>query len=174
MRKVKGDLIELAQQGHYDAIVHGCNCFCTMGAGIAKQIKAEFRAAYLADCRSVKGDRAKLGHYTSADFQIHIPGIANTRQLFVINAYTQFDYKGAGVKVDYSAIEQVFRRINLDFKGSHIGIPLIGAGLAGGNWSIIEKIIVNELTDCAITFVEFEKQILAPDDRVESELSVRL
>jgi len=29
-------------------IVHGCNCFCTMGAGIAKTIKELYPSAYLA------------------------------------------------------------------------------------------------------------------------------
>ena len=39
MKIIKGDLIKLALQGEFDVIVHGCNCFCTMGAGIAKSIK---------------------------------------------------------------------------------------------------------------------------------------
>ena len=39
MNIVKGCLIELAVEGNFDVIVHGCNCFNTMGAGIAKQIK---------------------------------------------------------------------------------------------------------------------------------------
>ena len=39
---VDGDLIKLAKQGRFDVIVHGCNCFCQMGAGIAPQM-AEVR-----------------------------------------------------------------------------------------------------------------------------------
>lgn len=39
MKVLHGDLISLALAGHFEAIVHGCNCFCTMGAGIAKAIR---------------------------------------------------------------------------------------------------------------------------------------
>ena len=35
IKYIKGDLIKLAQKGKFDIIAHGCNCFCTMGAGIA-------------------------------------------------------------------------------------------------------------------------------------------
>lgn len=45
MRNVQGDLIELALNGVFDVIVHGCNCQCTMGAGIAKSIRAKFPEA---------------------------------------------------------------------------------------------------------------------------------
>ena len=40
--EIKGDLIELAKQGKFDVIAHGCNCFCTMGAGIAVPMKVAF------------------------------------------------------------------------------------------------------------------------------------
>ena len=145
MNKIKGDLIELAKQGIFDAIVHGCNCYCTMGAGIAKHIKNEFPDAYIADKKTIPGDGGKLGLYTSA----------NIGNLTVINAYTQFGY-GAGLQVNYDAIKDVFIAINNDFSGKRIGIPKIGCGLAGGNWDIVEKII-NSVTDsCEITLVEFD------------------
>ena len=33
--EIEGDLIEFAKEGRLDVITHGCNCMCTMGAGIA-------------------------------------------------------------------------------------------------------------------------------------------
>ena len=33
MKTIQGNLIHSAQAGEFDLIVHGCNCFCTMGAG---------------------------------------------------------------------------------------------------------------------------------------------
>jgi O-acetyl-ADP-ribose deacetylase (regulator of RNase III) len=62
MKTIEGDLITLAQSGTFDVIIHGCNCYCTMGAGIAKSIKKIFPAAYRADANSEKGDRDKLVH----------------------------------------------------------------------------------------------------------------
>lgn len=46
---INDDLIDLAKNGNFDVIIHGCNCFCTMCAGIAKVIKQEFPEAYLPD-----------------------------------------------------------------------------------------------------------------------------
>lgn len=48
-KTTRGDLIKLAKKGKFDIIVHGCNCFCEMGAGIARQIKKTFPEAYRAD-----------------------------------------------------------------------------------------------------------------------------
>ena len=39
MKTRLGDLIEMAVCGDFNLIAHGCNCFCTMGAGIAKGIR---------------------------------------------------------------------------------------------------------------------------------------
>jgi len=61
MKKISGDLIQLAKNGQFDLIAHGCNCFCTMGAGIAKAVKEVFPAAFEADEATQRGDRAKLG-----------------------------------------------------------------------------------------------------------------
>ena len=61
MNIVCGDLIELAKTGSFDVIIHGCNCQCRMGRGIALTIKQQFPEAYTADCQTEIGDSAKLG-----------------------------------------------------------------------------------------------------------------
>ena len=33
MNYIKGDLIKLFKDKHFDVLIHGCNCFCTMGKG---------------------------------------------------------------------------------------------------------------------------------------------
>lgn len=43
MNSIKGDLIKLAIDSEFDLIIHGCNGFCTMGAGIAKTIKQKLK-----------------------------------------------------------------------------------------------------------------------------------
>jgi O-acetyl-ADP-ribose deacetylase (regulator of RNase III) len=149
MKMIKGDLIKLALEGKFDVIVHGCNCFCTMGAGIAKAIKNEFQEAYEADCKTEKGNKDKLGTYSYATIKI------NGNEITVINAYTQYDYKGPGMKADYNAIRSVFKNIKSNFSGKRIGYPKIGAGLAGGDWDQISKIIDEELINEDHTLVEF-------------------
>jgi O-acetyl-ADP-ribose deacetylase (regulator of RNase III) len=48
------------------------------------------------------------------------------------------------------------RKMNAIFKGKHIGLPLIGAGLAGGDWEVIKNIIQTELADCNVTIVHYD------------------
>jgi O-acetyl-ADP-ribose deacetylase (regulator of RNase III) len=43
-----------------------------------------------------------------------------------------------------------------DFSGKRIGLPQIGAGLAGGDWNIISKIIEDELKGEDVTIVIYE------------------
>ena len=151
MRTEKGDLVQKARAGEFDVIVHGCNCFCTMGAGIAKTIKQVFPAAYEADLSTAMGDAAKLGTYSQALVE------ARGKPLLIINAYTQYNWRGPGQLVDYDAIRQVFRRLKQECGGKRIGYPAIGAGLAKGDWATIAAIIEEELAGEDHVFVEWEK-----------------
>ncbi len=152
MQTVESDLLVLALQGEFDVIVHGCNCFCLMGAGIAKSIKSAFPEAYQADLATPKGDPSKLGTYSSALIE------RGNHSFVVVNAYTQFHWRGRGVKADYHAIASVFTAIQRDFSGQRIGYPKIGAGLAGGDWESIAAIIEAKLAGEQHTLVVFAPQ----------------
>ncbi len=145
MKVMQGDLLELGEAGVFDVIVHGANCQCVMGKGIAKGVRAKFPEAYEVDRATEKGDRAKLGTITWA----------KCGELVVVNAYTQFDYRGAGRRVDYDAVRSCMRAIKETFSGLRIGYPRIGAGLGGGDWDTIAGIIEEELEGEDHTLVEF-------------------
>ena len=154
MVTVKGDLIEMAARGDFDMIVQGCNCFHVMGGGIARQLRERYPEVLEADKTSVRGDRSKLGSFT----------VAKTSDGFeVINAYTQYHFgedpsAKDGVLADYDAIQGAFHRIKQTYgnKGIRFGIPMIGAGLARGDWSIISEIIKDEMGQEDLTLVLFE------------------
>jgi len=149
MKVIKGDLLNLAEEGLFDVIIHGCNCQCNMGSGIAKTIKDRYPQAFEADCETTKGDKNKLGDYTYSK-------VGKNKNFTLINAYTQYSYSRDKVDVDYDALRNVFSKIKRDFLGKKIGYPLIGAGLAGGDWKIIEAIINEELDGEEHTLVRFE------------------
>lgn len=149
MKTVNGDLISLALEGRFDVIVHGCNCFCSMGAGIARAIQEEFPEAYAADLVTVKGDRNKLGDFSSATVK------RDQHQITIVNGYTQFHFHGDRVLVDYEAVRKLFRKIKQKFSGKRIGYPKIGAGLAGGDWQRISGIIEEELAGEDYSFVAY-------------------
>jgi len=149
MNIVTGDLLRLALDGRFDVIVHGCNCQCAMGKGIALSIKQQFPEAYDADLLTPKADRAKLGSISTAE-------IARPPAHFtIVNAYTQFHWRGEGVLAEYDAIRSAFRFIKRRFSGLRIGYPKIGAGLAKGDWATIAAIIDEELGSEDHTLVEF-------------------
>lgn len=156
MKRVKGNLIDLAEQGEFDLIVHGCNCFNTMGAGIAKEIKQRYPQVYKADLATAKGDRSKLGTITHA----------RCGKFYIVNAYTQFNYGNSGFKLfDNQAFEKCLDSIKrFVLYGTedylvNIGFPLIGCGLAGANPSEVIEILEDWETSVddiiKVTLVEF-------------------
>ena len=170
IKYIDGDLIKLALNGEFDVIVHGCNCHSKMGAGIAPQMAKAFGC----DRFSMElwgSDVNKLGNI---DYQTFVLGEntvwsledaknnRNEPELTVVNAYTQFNYghnhvDGDLKPLDYEALTLCMRKINIVFVGKHIGLPKIGAGLAGGDWNRIKEIIKNELKDCRVTVVNYKK-----------------
>ena len=121
-----------------------------MGAGIAKSVAAHFPPALEADRQTPKGERTKLG--TCSFAEIETPH----GKLTVVNAYTQFHYRGRGDKADYEAIRSCMRWLAEHYPHARIGLPRIGAGLAGGDWPRIERIMDEELADCDVTVVEYQ------------------
>ena len=154
---IQGDLISFAEATldlPYEnkiAFVHGCNCFCTMGSGVAKQFRDRFPHVYEADLKTKKGDCSKLGSYTYAEI---------AKNVVVINAYTQYNYgrDPNKVYVDYGAVEKVFSTLADDFQDYAFVIPKIGAGLAGGDWEIISDKIADSIRG-ELYVVEYNKNV---------------
>jgi len=123
-----------------DIMVHGCNCFNTMKSGIAKQIARRYPMAAQVDSETIKGSRDKLGTFTHVKYA----------DIVVVNAYTQYDYGRDGKeRFNYIAFRHVLKKLNSisPHNDPTIGFPKIGAGLAGGDWDQIERIIEEELKD---------------------------
>jgi len=121
-RVIQGDLLELALAGQFDLIIHGCNCMCVMGAGIAKSIKAAFPEAYAADQATTKGDRRKLGTLSYAI-------VTRDRHTFAVaNAYTQYHWRGRGPQADLAAVRQAMKAIAQTWPTARVGYPRLGLG----------------------------------------------
>ncbi len=112
-----------------------------MGSGIAKQVREIYPDAYQADLNTSYATKEKLGTYSHAMLK---HAYKKDRLVWVVNAYTQFDYGTDRPRVDYEAINEVLLRINADFPRHTISMPKIGCGLAGGEWQKV-KYIINEV-----------------------------
>jgi hypothetical protein len=69
----------------------------------------EFPEAYHADLNTISGDKEKLGTYSEANI------IRDDCNFIILNAYTQFNWRGQGIKADYHAIRNVFKQIKQNF-----------------------------------------------------------
>lgn len=130
LKHTKGNLLDLAQQGEFNIIMHGCNCFNTMGSGIAKEVRERFPQAAMADAMTTQGDRNKLG-------TISVAGFKNVKDedFLIVNAYTQYSTSKQGEDVfEYEAFQRILDAFVTDAgPGVRIGLPYIGMGLAGGD-----------------------------------------
>ena len=165
--EIEGDLIKLAKEGKFDVIAHGCNCLSNMGAGIAPQMAKAFGCDQF-EMETWGPTIEKLG---CIDYRTLVLGKNtywflddyrnnyNDPELTIVNAYTQYNYGSKfGPPLDYEALILCMRKMNHIFCDKHIGLPQIGSGLAGGDWSKIKQIIQTEFIDCNVTVVIYDKK----------------
>ena len=131
----KGDLLDAT-----GLILHGCNAMGQMGMGVAKAIRLKWPAAYQAYRRRFIREGLHVGEVIFVDVA---PGIV------VANAITQnatAKYPGQ-VVVDYAGIETACKAVAevAVARGLTVNFPLIGCGLAGGDWGIVQPIIEKAL-----------------------------
>lgn len=160
MKIVKGNLLALAEEGEFDVIVHGCNCLCVMGAGIALAISNRYPAVYEADMKTERGDYNKLGNYTYSKVTTKTDPV---RSFTVVNAYTQytcFHDDPTHDLFEYDAFKLILQKMHKQFgPNTRYGFPWIGCGLARGNKQVVENIL-SDFSDtvykdgCNVTIVE--------------------
>lgn len=140
IKYIKGDLFT----ADVNVIAHGTNCVGGFGSGIAGRIARDYP--------HVKEDYLdiynKWGHELG---WVNYVRIGPSK--YIANCNTQYNYLPRGVcHVDYKAIEECMYVLHLDCKKLNrtIAIPKIGAGLGGGDWDKIEKIINKVFDDMEI------------------------
>lgn len=139
----KGDLF-LAPE---DILAHGVNCRGAFGSGVAGRMAREHNRAR---------DRY-LHKHLFAGWKLGDVQFVASNDKFIANCATQddFGYKGECL-VDYKAIKECMYKVK-DFAMENqlsIAIPKIGAGLAGGDWKIIESILEEVFDYCDVTVYE--------------------
>jgi O-acetyl-ADP-ribose deacetylase (regulator of RNase III) len=131
LKHVKGNLLDLAEAGHFDVVVQGCNCFNAMGGGIAREIRERYPVAAAADNKTVKGDYNKLGNWTSCP--IIVGDLGYVSSFVIINAYTQYNMSTGQDVFEYAAFELILQKLLYTYGDKRIGFPFIGMGLARGD-----------------------------------------
>ena len=135
---LKGNAIKLARQQPDSAFAHGCNCFNTMGKGMAVEVRTTCPAMYQADLQTRKGDHNKLGSFTMAK-------IGEYNQ-FGFNLYSQFTYWDTKDMFSPKDFKIGITNIIKHCTGTGIKnlyLPYIGCGLANYNAASFEQAVSN-------------------------------
>lgn len=129
----KGNLLNVES----GIIAHGCNAQGVMGSGVAKGIREKFPTAY--KHYKYKYDEHGYGLHLG---DVHVIPITE-KHLYVANMITQEVYGTSGNRyVSYDAVDECFDNLFARNRYKYpVNIPKIGAGLGGGDWSVIESII---------------------------------
>ena len=134
LKHTKGNLLDLAEAGEFDIIVQGCNCFNTMGGGIAREIRERYPVVASVDMVTLRGDYRKLGNWTECD-------AGETNRFTIINAYTQYNMSQGTDVFEYLAFQLILEKLAFVYPGKRFGLPYIGCGLAGGEQETIVDMI---------------------------------
>ena len=152
----KGDLMAVTS----GIIAHGCNAQGVMGSGVAALVKAKYPAAfeqYVADLEMMDIDDYDYKGVSPLGYvSFWSPTVLNDLtpdRLLIANCITQNLFGRAGSKfVSYDAIHSCFAVLESVVKMNRmtINIPRIGAGLGGGDWTVIEAIINSVCKDSKV------------------------
>lgn len=147
----KGDILDALDKGEIDVLVHGCNAIGGFGSGIAGQIAKRYPDALraykdlISTCLSFKIPKPKRAG-------LSIPSSGNIKGM-VINLITQIEFLPRGKDhFEYDAFRISLKHLLECHQSRKIGMPMIGAGLAGGDWKRIEAII-NEVSENKEVFI---------------------
>lgn len=165
IEQVEGNLVTYP----LDAFIHQANCFCTMGSGVAKSVRETYPEVYEADCKTVKGDKNKLGTFSFAKTYDGKIGF---------NLYSQYDFGYDGkCRTNYEAIKTGLLRIrdyllmNITPAPFRVGIPYkMGCVRGGGSWDKVYEIIKESFAGSLfleIVICEFKEYSTKDDETIK-------
>lgn len=161
---IQGDLFQYIIDNKIAVTAQGCNCFSLQNAGIAKYFSTYFSTdKFEYEHEKFKGFYNKLGVinwvklFYDIDFSTTyffkdttIEQRENLNELIVVNCYTQFE-PGANAEIVWLA--SCLKKINYDFKGQTLAIPLIGGGIGGLNPLKVIELMKVTLKDTHCTLI---------------------
>ena len=160
--EMSGDILSPNLTGHEVLVCHQVNCMGVMGAGLAKYLCNLFPGllpAYQSVCKRYKAEEL-LG--TTYYYPVNYNGF----DYVIANIFGQVRYGRDRCYTNYDALRQAFRSMRT-MTGTYYGIRpstriripyRMGCGLAGGNWTVVQSIIQEELVDHGIIVEIWKKE----------------
>ena len=154
MKIIEGSITDkdLLGQNGIDTIAHGCNIHSTMGAGVALSIKQAFPEAYQADLDFPIEESKRLGKYSVGVHKAW--GNYNVGSINIVNLYQQSLGGETPLKID--KLEMALTSFVSQNNFKRIALPyLIGCGLAGGDFSVVQPMIEKILEPYDAVWIKF-------------------
>lgn len=151
MQYVIGDATNPIGDGH-KVICHVCNDVGGWGRGFVLALSAKWSAP-----------EANYRRWsTSHDFGLGQIQVVNVEpEITIVNMVAQRDIRSQGgiPPIRYEALRECLSRVWIEARRlqASVHMPRIGAGLAGGDWAIIETIINDELSDLSVFVYDLPK-----------------
>lgn len=163
-----GNIVDAIKAGEVQFVGHQANCFNTMRSGVAKALVEAFPRVEESDQRTIKGDKEKLGSYSLA----HIFIEKTSMIIRVFNLYGQYNYGyNNETYTDYENLERALKEMATYISAypneRNIGFPMIGAGLGGGDWKVISKMIEEIFSDHKVTIYVLNEMDLPGAEETE-------
>lgn len=157
--KMKKELIYAGQNildaiGKPGIICQQVNCQGVMGSGVAKAIREKLPGVYKNYLESLKiygrngmSALGKVSWWYDPDKYKEVA--------FIASIFGQQFFGKDGMKyTSYDALDCGFEQVGLQAVEEKlpVHVPLIGAGLGGGNWNVIKEIILHRCKDSEVYF----------------------
>ncbi len=161
LRHVTGNLLTHPE---VQVVGHQANCQNTFGSGIARTIKEMYPEAYRADTYAAVNKRNTLGNLSFGEVRL-VNGITNSHGNHIRRIYnlygqnlgtdhTKLNQRKTNYEALYCALEKMALDLQKDGNNYVVGFPhLIGCGLGGGNWNIVERLI-------QVAFADYQSEVI--------------
>lgn len=129
-----------------DVLVHQVNCQGVMGSGVAYQVKQLYPEAFKRYNNLCSNARDYERHKLLGEAQV-----VSVEEKYIVNLFAQekYGYDGA-VYTDYDALRASIIDMKRKLPNSTLKIAIpyhMGCCRGGGDWSVVSKIIEDELSD---------------------------
>jgi len=128
-----------------------------MEHGVAKQVRARWPQvfdAYKAECKAALNNKdLLLGHV--CDVAVSDGG----KSFIICNLFGQDNYHTGKLFcfTDYIALRKCLAKVKATHSGKSIALPYrMSCSLAGGDWRVVEEIILDELKGCDVTICRYK------------------
>ena len=140
-----------------DVICHQVNCKGVMGTGVAKQVKERYPHVfeeYKSVCDAEPDAKYLLGAICC------VPVGKDEKTQIICSLFGQDNYRGSGFCfTDYTALRIALERVREKYGDKTIALPYrMSCSLAGGDWRLVEKIILDVLGNCDVTICRHEEK----------------